>query len=311
MPGDVNFTLVQLRYFATAADTGSMTSAARNLMVSQSAVSTAVAQLEHALGVQLLIRHHAKGLSLTEAGARFFQELKNFLAHADELAETAQGLGATLAGELTIGCFLSLAPFLLPKLFSGFTARHPEVRVQAIEGETGELRAALLSGRCELALMYEMDLAAPVVTEQVAEAPPYVIVPPDHRLADSGGVRLADLAEDPFVLYDLPHSKEYFTALIARTGLTVRPRYRSSTYETVRALVAAGQGYSILNQRPVNDTTYDGGQVVTLPLLDPVPPLPIVLAYLRGVRLTRRAQAFAEFCREVLGTQTPVGPSTR
>ncbi|WP_407674944.1 LysR family transcriptional regulator [Phaeacidiphilus oryzae] len=68
-----------------------MTSAARRLLVSQSAVSTAVAQLERALGVQLLIRHHAKGLSLTAAGARFLQESRNLLAHADELVETAQG----------------------------------------------------------------------------------------------------------------------------------------------------------------------------------------------------------------------------
>ncbi|MFD0476433.1 LysR family transcriptional regulator [Nonomuraea thailandensis] len=60
-----SFTLVQLRYFAAAAELGSMTAAARELVVSQSAVSTAVAQLEKELGVQLLLRHHARGLALT------------------------------------------------------------------------------------------------------------------------------------------------------------------------------------------------------------------------------------------------------
>lgn len=304
MAGDDGFTLVQLRYFAAAAEAGSMTAAAQQLLVSQSAVSTAVSQLERSLQVQLLIRHHAKGLSLTTAGERFLQELKNFLTHADELTETAQGLGTGLSGELVVGCFLSLSPFLLPRLFAGVTERHPGLRIQAIEGETEELQQALLHGRCELALMYDMDLAESLETEQLTDAPPYVIVPPNHRLAKRKGIRIAELAQDPFILYDLPHSREYFMTLAEDTGVSLQPRYRSSTYETVRALVANGQGFSILNQRPTPDTTYDGGRVVTLPLLDLVPALPVVLAYLRGARLTRRAQAFATFCRESLRTET-------
>ena len=300
MAGEPNFTLVQLRYFAVAAEAGSMTAAAKKLLVSQSAVSTAVAQLERELGVQLLIRHHAKGLALTDAGARFLQELKNFLAHADELTETAQGLGAALAGDLRVGCFLSLSPFVLPRLFADFTETYPAVRVQAVEGETEELQSALLDGKCELALMYELDLAEGLVKEQVAEAAPYAVVSPGHRLAGRSGVHLSELAEDPFILYDLPHSREYFGQLVAGTGVPAQPRHRSTNYETVRALVAAGQGYSILNQRPVGDTTYDGGRVVPLPLLDDVASLPVLLVHVRGVRLTRRAQAFAECCRRLL-----------
>ena len=65
------FTLVQLRYFAAAVECGSMTAASRELMVSQSAVSTAIAQLEKALGVTLVLRHHAHGLALTGAGRAF------------------------------------------------------------------------------------------------------------------------------------------------------------------------------------------------------------------------------------------------
>ncbi|MEV1201273.1 helix-turn-helix domain-containing protein [Microbispora rosea] len=67
---DVNFTLVQLRYFVTAAELGSMTAASRELMVAQSAISAAIAQVERELGVQLLIRHHARGLSLCQVAAR-------------------------------------------------------------------------------------------------------------------------------------------------------------------------------------------------------------------------------------------------
>ena len=90
------------RYFAAAVEHGSMTRASRGLMVSQSAVSAAIAQLEKELGVQLLLRQHAKGLVPTAAGRDFYQEVRRFLTHAAELEETARSAGAAPAGELTV-----------------------------------------------------------------------------------------------------------------------------------------------------------------------------------------------------------------
>jgi len=62
-------------------------------------------------------------------------------------------------------------------------------------------------------------------------------------------------------------------------------------------MVAHGHGFALLNQRPSHDTTYDGGRVVRLELRDPVEPLTVVLAWMRGTRLTGRAQAFTATCR--------------
>ncbi|GAA4838879.1 LysR family transcriptional regulator [Saccharopolyspora rosea] len=300
MPGEPQFTIVQLRYFAAAAELGSMTAAAKRLVVSQSAISTAVAHLERELGVQLLIRRHAQGLALTHAGERFLQELRGFLAHAGELADVARGLGESMVGEVSVGCFQTLGPFYLPRLLAEFGRQYPSVRVSVREGELVELQQALLSGACELALLYDLDLDENLDTELLTVVPPYVLLPADHRLSGADGVRLADLAGEPMVLLDLPHSREYFQALVLRTQVEPLIRYRTSNYETVRALVAAGHGYAILNQRPAADTTYDGGRVVTLPLLDESPPLPLVLARVRGVRLTARAREFAACCRALL-----------
>jgi DNA-binding transcriptional LysR family regulator len=310
MGHDATFTLVQLRYFAAAAEEGSMTAAAKRLLVSQSAVSTAVNQLEHDLGVQLLIRHHARGLSLTPAGTRFHDQLRDFLAHADQLAEAARGFGASAVGELSVGCFVTLAPFVLPQLLADLSDKHPQLRVSVVEGEIEELQQAVLAGRCELAVLYDIDLAPRLSRELLTVSPPYVIVPPGHRLAGASGVQLAELAHEPLILYDLPHSRDYFRALITGAGVEPLVRHRSSSYETVRSLVAAGQGYSILNQRPVGDTTYGGGAVAALPLLDPVEPLPVVLVHVRDGRLTRRAEAFADRCRARLRPSTDPGSSS-
>ncbi|TDD71262.1 LysR family transcriptional regulator [Jiangella aurantiaca] len=289
---DLGFTLVQLRYFAAAAELGSMTSAARELMVSQSAVSTAVAQLEKELGVQLLLRHHARGLSLTAAGEEFLRELRGYLAHTEELAEVARTAGQTLVGRLAIGCFATLGPFQLPRLLRACERDHPNVQVSVLEAEHAALKQALRAGRCELALMYGYDLDDDIESVRVGTAPAYVLVAQDHALARRKKVRLAELADEPMVLLDLPHSGDYLAHLVESAGVTPQVRHRTAGFETVRALVANGLGWSVLNQRPASSMTYDGKKVVELEIRDQLEPLEVVLAWMRGVRLTRRAQAF-------------------
>lgn len=296
---DANFTLVQLRYFLAAAELGSMTAAAAHVSVSQSAVSTAVTHLERELGVQLLIRRHAKGLALTGAGERFAQELRGFLAHAEELAESARSLGSEPVGDLTVGVFSTLAPFSLPRLLLEFRRRYPEVRTTVLEGETAQVQDALRSGGCEVALMYDLGLDSDIEGEVLGTAPPYALVPGDHRLAARGQIRLAELADEPMIMLDLPLSRDYFESLLSSTGIRPTVRHRSTSYETVRAMVGAGHGWSLLNQRPVHDTTYDGGTAAVLSLTDPLPALRVVLARIRGSRPTARARGFAATCREV------------
>ena len=289
---DTGFTLVQLRYFAAAAELGSMTGAARELLVSQSAISTAVAQLEKELGVQLLLRHHARGLTLTAAGQEFHRELRSYLAHTSELAELARSAGEALVGELTIGCFTTLGPFELPRLLSASERAHPDIRISVVEDEHAMLKQALRDGRCELALMYGYDLDDDIDHVQVGTAAPYVLVGKGHRLAGRKRVALSELSEEPMVLLDLPHSSDYLERLVESAGFRPVVRHRTAGFETVRALVANGLGWSVLNQRPASNTTYDGAEVVPLEIKDKVQPLEIVLASMRGVRLTRRAQAF-------------------
>lgn len=295
----MNFTLVQLRYFVAAARHRSMTGASRELLVSQSAISAAIAHLEREFGVQLLVRHHARGLSLTSSGERFLCEARGLLGHADEMAAAAKAYGGALRGHLTLGCAESVAPYYLPPLLAEFGARHPEVEVAVSERQDEEgLRARLVEGGCDLALLFDPGDGEGLDGHLLAELPPHVIVAPGHPLAAERAVPLRALADDPMIVLDQPHSRDYVAALGRRSGVAPRIRFRSRSPELVRALVAAGQGYAVLNQRPATDTTYDGGRVVALDLTDDLPPLPLVLAQARGIRPTRRAEAFAEVCRE-------------
>jgi DNA-binding transcriptional LysR family regulator len=296
---DLGFTLTQLRYFAAAAEHLSMTAAARELLVSQSAVSTAVAQLERQLGVQLLLRHHARGLTLTAAGKEFYRGLSAFLAQGADLAESARLAGDSLSGNLSIGCFTTLGPLELPELLRAYSQRHPDVRVSVREAEHAVLKNLLTQAGIELALMYNYDLDDDFDHVVVREVPPYVCLAANHPLAERGSVSLAELAEEPMVLLDLPHTAGYLSSLVMMsTGVAPKVRHRTAGFETVRAMVAHGHGYAVLNQRPVHDLTYDGTRVVNLRIEDQVPPLELVVATMRGTRLTARAQAMIRTCRE-------------
>jgi DNA-binding transcriptional LysR family regulator len=298
-------TLTQLRYFVRAATYGSMTQAAGDLRVAQSAVSAAVAQLERQVGTQLFIRQRARGLVLTAAGEEFLSDARAVLAHMDEVLDTARGRGEQVRGSIRVACFVTLAPFVLPELLADLADHHPGIEVEVIETEAGSLGAALRTGAAEIALTYDLGLGPEIERQVVAEVEPHVILPPDHRLAGRSRVHLADLATDPMVLLDLPHSREYFQQMLASAGVTPLIRYRSASYETVRGMVARGHGYSILNQRPVDDVTYGGARVLPRPIADELPPLSIVTARLSTVRPTARARAVAARARAVLQGSSP------
>ncbi|MBT2409909.1 MULTISPECIES: LysR family transcriptional regulator [unclassified Streptomyces] len=301
MTSPLGFTLVQLRYFLVAAERGSMTEASQELHIAQSAVSAAVYNLERDLRVQLFIRRRGRGLTLTPAGERLQQQARDLLARAREVEREARGEGEELAGPVTVGCFVTLAPYYLPPLFSECTERHPGIEIDVVEAETDQLVQALTAGRIDFALTYGLGLsAAPELRgETIALAPAYVLVPAGHPLAGRDSVELNELSAEPLVLLDLPHSRDYFHSLVAATGTAPDVRYRTRSYETVRSLVARGLGYSVLNQRPATSQTYGGGEVAALRLRDGGPPLEVKIASVDGMTQTARARAVMDLLRQI------------
>jgi DNA-binding transcriptional LysR family regulator len=176
----------------------------------------------------------------------------------------------------------------------------PGLEVEPVEESLDGVEAGLREGRFELAVTYDLGLGAGFDCERLLAVQPYALLPADHRLRSEDAVRLADLADEPFVLLDLPHSRDYFTAAFTAAGVTPSIRYRTRSAETARALVGRGLGWSLLNLRPAADQSVEGRQVVARPLADPVPALSVVLAKAMGFRPTRRAEALAELARGVL-----------
>lgn len=292
--------LRQLDYFVVSADIGTITGAAQKLYVSQSAVSLGIGELERQLGVQLLFRSKARGLALTEAGRLLLPEARALLARTEELQADMRDLGQSRAGRLVVGCLTSLAPFLLPTLLEEFGTAFPEVALDFVEGTPAELQQSLLVGRCELALLYGLDIQSGICQDVLYVTFPHVLLPPAHPLAASDTVRLADLAGYDMIALDPPPGLRYFSELLADAGVVPAIRHRTASYETVCSLVARGIGYSLLAQRPTADVSYGGRRLAVRRIRDAVVPLQVVLALPSGARPTRRAAAFAAHCHAVL-----------
>jgi DNA-binding transcriptional LysR family regulator len=230
------------------------------------------------------------------------RDTRALLEHLDEVLDSASGQAGQIRGRIRIACFVTLTPFILPRLISELGSNHPDLEVEVVETQADDVRAVLRNGTAEVALTYDLGLGPGIDTEVLHIARPYVALARDHPLAASAELDLADLAAEPMVLLDLPDSRDYFEKILVDAGVKPRIHYRSASYETVRGMVARGHGFSILNQEPAHHGTYDGGEVVAVPIRGDAPGLPIVIARAHVVRVTARARAIEEAARTIFAT---------
>ncbi len=293
----MNISLRLLRYVVAAADCRNVTEAARRLQVSQPSVSAAIAELEHMLGITIFVRHHAKGVTLTPAGQRLIVEARLLLKHADDFSKTAEALGDITRGEITIGCFPTLAARFMPSLMLEFCKRNPQITLCLEEGDQEHLLRNLAQGRIEIAITYDFGVPPTFECMPLLALQPVVALAATHPLARQSEVSLADLAGEPYILYDDSYFRPYFDSVFAAAGVTPKIAWRLCSFELIRGLVARGHGYAIHTIIPLTSTTYDGGQLVVKPLKEKFAPANVV-CLTPGSHLMRPAVAsFAEFLK--------------
>jgi DNA-binding transcriptional LysR family regulator len=296
----MRFTLKQIGYFVAAAETGSITLASERVNISQPSVSSAILGLEEAFGIQLFIRHHAQGLSLTAEGQRFLRESKGLLLQAEELQSAAREISSRVAGPLEIGCLSTLFPLAIPELLSVFKKRHDAARVNAVAGHQTEMFDSLRSGRISLLLTYDLNMPADFEFMPLAPLPPYVFVGANHPFARRRSVLLEEMVQDNFILLDLPISRDYFLSLFRQAGVNPNITGRFQHIDVIRSLVARGEGYSLANAQPKNLSTLDGRKLAYLTLGNTFQPLVHGIATLKGMRRTPTVEAFIKLCQELL-----------
>lgn len=290
----LRFTLRQLEYLVAVGETGSIARASAALSVSSPSISAAISQLEAEFGVQIFVRHHAQGLSLTPGGQRLYNAAREILDRAEGLTDIAADIGEGLRGTVQFGCLVTLAPVVAPGLVRSFETAVPEARVALAEAHQARLLEMLRRAEIDLAMTYDLDIPGDVAFEPLAALPPYVLLSEDHPRAGAASLTLEEIAEEPMVLLDLPLSREYFLSMFHARGLRPRIAAEAGDMWVLRSLVAQGFGYGLLNFRTRLRAAPDGSGLAFVPLEGPHRPAAMGLARMRTDHVPRVVQAFAD-----------------
>jgi LysR family transcriptional regulator, transcription activator of glutamate synthase operon len=230
----------ELRWFAAVVEDPNVTRAAAALHISQPALSRSLRRLEASLGVQLFDRV-GRTLEPNRHGRAYAAYVRRALEQLDGGREAV----GEEAGEIRLAFLHTLGTWLVPELISGFRAEHPDARFRLNQGSAGALAEAVRDGRSDLLLSSPRPEG--LAWSALFDQPLRLVVPPDHRLAKRRRIRLAELAQDDFVVMRPEYGLRGLTdALFARAGFTPRIAFEGEEPETLRGLVAAGLGVALL-----------------------------------------------------------------
>ena len=293
----VKLTLKQCAYFVAVTEQGGIAQASRVLNISQPAVAQALDKLEHIFGFRLVERHHARGTELTPQGRAFLPSARDLLRQAERTEHDAGAIAADIAGIVRLGCFHSIAAFYLAQIVGAHRELHPDVKIVSSELRQDEIVSGLNTGEIDLALTYDMSLDdCPVERHMVAQLKPFLLLNEHHHRASQASIKLADMAQEPFVMFDGPSSRNYFEDILSTHGINPPVSFNSKSMESVRSAVSNGLGFSLSVMRLEHDDTYDGGRVVSVPIADDIEPLVIVLVRRQAAVPSRQIDKFSSFC---------------
>ncbi len=238
--------LRDLRYLVALADERHFGRAAERCFVSQPTLSAQIRKLEEYLGVTLVERQ-PKRVSLTETGEKVVERARRLLLEADAIVEVAKTDRDPLAGTLRLALIPTVGPYLLPEIARRLKRALPRLKLMLYEYQTAPLLEKLRDGELDLGI-----LALPVPTDGLATAELYeepftLAVPADHPLAARDRVKVADLEGEKLLLLEDGHClRDQALEVCSRIGVGEDGDYRATSLETLRQMVAAGHGVTLL-----------------------------------------------------------------
>ena len=288
-----NATLRQLRVFGAVARNLSFTVAAKELHLTQPAVSMQVKELEDACGAPLVERT-GRGIRLTEAGAELAACAAGVAEQLRQTEERLDALRGLKKGWLRLGA-VSTAKYFAPALLAAFQRAHPGVTVRFTVGNREEMIESLASNDADLVIMGRPPRELDTVAEPFATNPLVVVAAPDHPLARRRRIPLKRLAEETFLIRERGSgTRAAMERVFGDRGVAYRAGMEVASNETIKQAVIAGMGIAFLSVHTMALELRTRKLVV----LD-VAGLPIVrqwfVIHLQTKRLAPVAAAFRQF----------------
>jgi LysR family hydrogen peroxide-inducible transcriptional activator len=269
--------LRDLRYFIALAETRHFGRAAEACFVSQPTLSTQLKKLEEELGVTLFERA-PRNILLTPAGEQILRHAKLALSHVGTMQEIAKHTKDPESASVRLGIFPTLAPYLLPHVVPKLRKRFPNLELLLIEEKTEILIHQLRDGRIDAAI-----LAEPLIEEQFGSmhlfTEPFVLaLPENHPLSNQRTLGLGELEQQHLLLLEDGHClRDQALAVCTLSGASEKEGFRATSLETLRQMVAAGVGITLLPMLAVKPPVPKSPYIRLLPFRNPAPTRGIAL----------------------------------
>ncbi|MEX2498105.1 MAG: LysR substrate-binding domain-containing protein [Wenzhouxiangellaceae bacterium] len=283
-----------VHYLVTLADVRHFSKAAERCHVSQPTLSTQIRKLEEELDVQLVERSPRK-VMLTEVGEEIVERARAMLADADAIRAIARRSKDPHSGTMRIGIFPTLAPYFLPHVVPEIRKRFPRLTLRLFEEKTEDVIAMLRQGRLDAGL-----LALPIEAEQLDtrvlfEEPFVLAVPESHALGSKKTITLDDLKDEELLLLEDGHClREQALEVCQLAGAHEKLDFHATSMETLRQMVAAGTGITLMPVMSVRPPIAHTENLVTRPFAQPGPKRTIALVWRKSTALGGFLEELAE-----------------
>ncbi len=272
--------LLSLKYFLAIAQYSSFTKAAERLYVTQPTLSRQISDLEEEFGVQLFNRSK-RSISLTPAGQICLEEAREIVSRCDNLVERLRHMDEGATGTLRIG-YLGFIEFdLLTTPLHDLSVQHPHLNVTMLRATLAELNHFLQEGKFDLiyTVAEGMDALSGVAVKKIARNPLQVVVPANHPLARRDSVRVRDLENEHFVMFErnvTPFTVDAIIQMCAQNDFSPSVMHYVRDAQTMLLMVSAGRGVAFLSSKMAG---HNAGGVKFLELEDCTLDFDMVLAY--------------------------------
>jgi DNA-binding transcriptional LysR family regulator len=236
-----------LRYFATLAEELHFGRAAKRLHISQPPLSRQITNLEQELGVTLFDRTQRR-VRLTPAGSHFLHRVTGILADVTDAASSVRSVGRGEVGRLVVGFFLGASYNLLPLVLARFRARSPNVKLVLQDMSLPEVSDALRNNEIDVGFLRPPANDPSIVSEVLLREPIVAALPESSRFCRARRLRLTDLADEPFVMFNPVQSILYSQIMNAchQAGFQPRVVEEARRPETILGLVGTGAGVALV-----------------------------------------------------------------
>ena len=297
--------LRDLKYLVALADLRHFGKAADACFVSQPTLSTQIRKLEEELGVALVERAPRK-VMLTAAGQDVVQRARRIVGEVEQMREAARRSMDPESGSLRLGVFPTLAPYLLPHVVPQLRDRFPQLELLLVEEKSDVLLQRLREGKLDAAL-----LALPLHDEQLHaellfEEPFVFAAPLQHPLASRTAMSMSELSDETLLLLEDGHCLRDQALDVCRlSGAQERSGFRATSLETLRQMVAAGVGVTLLPALSVHEPIAQSPNIRLIPFRAPAPSRQIALVWRKSSALDGFLRSLAEAIGALARAQLP------